>query len=67
MKLALKGNNQIRLFRRAAERLVSKITASKNVAGVILLGSPARGFAEKYPDIDSARWAQLRSDNQVLR
>jgi predicted nucleotidyltransferase len=52
MKTRLKGNNQIRLFWQAAERLVSKITASKTVAGVIFLGGLARGFADKYSDVD---------------
>jgi hypothetical protein len=41
MKVRLKGNNQIRLFRQAGERLVSKITVSKNVARVIFLGALA--------------------------
>jgi len=52
MKIKLKGNNQIGSFRHVAERLVSKITANNNVAGVILLGGLARGFADKYSDVD---------------
>jgi len=65
MKVRLKGNNQIRLFRQVAERLVSKITGSNNVAGVIFLGGLARGFADKYSDIDII--VLLNKEDQLLR
>jgi predicted nucleotidyltransferase len=52
MKTKFKGKNQIRLFRETAEKLVSKITAKKNIAGIILLGGLARGFADKHSDLD---------------
>jgi len=65
MKTRLKGNNQIRFFRQAAERLVSKITVSKNIAGVIFLGGLARGFADKYSDVDIIVF--LNKQDQLLR
>jgi predicted nucleotidyltransferase len=52
MKVRLEGDNQIRLFRQTAERLVSNITVIKDVAGIIFLGGLARGFADKYSDVD---------------
>lgn len=55
----------MRLFRQVAERLVSKITGSKNVAGVIFLGGLARGFADKYSDIDII--VLLNREDQLLR
>ena len=65
MKVRLKGNNQIRLFKQVAERLVSKIAVSKNVAGVIFLGGLARGFADKYSDVDMI--VLLDKEDQPLR
>jgi len=65
MKVRLKGNNQIGLFRQVAERLVSKITVSKNVAGVIFLGGLARGFADKYSDVDIT--VLLNKEDQLLQ
>ena len=65
MKTRLKGKNQIRLFRQAAQRLVSKITVSKNIAGVIFLGGLARGFADKYSDVDII--ALINKQDQLLR
>ncbi|MGB8779060.1 MAG: nucleotidyltransferase domain-containing protein [Candidatus Bathyarchaeia archaeon] len=65
MKVRLKGNNQIRLFRQVGKRLVSKITVSKNVAGVIFLGGLARGFADKYSDVDII--VLLNKEDQPLR
>jgi predicted nucleotidyltransferase len=65
MKTRLKGNNQIRLFRESAERLVSKITVIKNVAGIIILGGLARGFADRYSDVDMI--VLLKEQPRLLR
>jgi predicted nucleotidyltransferase len=65
MKVKPKGNNQIRLFRQVGEQLVSKITVSKDVAGVIFLGGLARGFADKYSDVDVI--VLLNKEDQPLR
>jgi predicted nucleotidyltransferase len=48
-----------------AERLVSKITVSKNVGGVIFLGGLARGFADMYSDVDII--VLLNKEDQPLR
>jgi predicted nucleotidyltransferase len=47
-----KGKNQIALFRRVAQELVSKTIAHKNVAGVILLGGLIRNFVDRFSDLD---------------
>lgn len=52
MNAKLKGENQIEMFRQVAERLVSKITAYKNVVGIIFLGGLIRGFVDKFSDLD---------------
>jgi predicted nucleotidyltransferase len=52
MNTRLKGKNQIRQFREAAERLVSKIKTCNNVAGIAFLGGLVRAFADKHSDLD---------------
>jgi predicted nucleotidyltransferase len=52
MSCRLKGKNQIRQFRQVAERLLFQINACSNVAGIVFLGGLARGFADKYSDVD---------------
>jgi hypothetical protein len=51
MGTRLKGKNQIALFRRVAEKLVSKIIVHKNVAAVIFLGGLIRNFVDKFSDL----------------
>ena len=48
----LKGENLLDRFKPVAERLVSEISSLKNVSGVVLLGGLARGFMDKYSDLD---------------
>jgi len=38
MMVRLKGENQVRKFRRVAEGLVSKIVSFKGVAGIVFIG-----------------------------
>jgi len=52
MPVKLKGENQIRKFRRVAEELVSIIAPYEGVAGIVLLGALVRGFADKTSDLD---------------
>jgi predicted nucleotidyltransferase len=48
----LKGENLLNRFKPIAERLVSEISAVNCVSGVILLGGLARGFMDKFSDVD---------------
>ncbi len=48
----LKGENQIRKFRRVADGLVSKISSFEGVAGIVFIGGLVRGFADKFSDVD---------------
>jgi predicted nucleotidyltransferase len=50
--VSLKGENQIKKFMKIAEKLVSKISSFDGVVGVIFEGGLARGFADKYSDVD---------------
>ena len=52
MPVKLKGENQIRKFRRAAGDLVSRIASCEGVAGIVFLGALVRGFADRYSDLD---------------
>ncbi|MBS7632558.1 nucleotidyltransferase domain-containing protein [Candidatus Bathyarchaeota archaeon] len=49
---ALQGENQIGKFRNIVGKLVSRITTLEGVAGVVFIGGLARGYADKYSDID---------------
>jgi predicted nucleotidyltransferase len=48
----LKGENQIRKFRQVADELVSKIVILDKVVGIVFLGGLARGFIDKFSDLD---------------
>jgi len=48
----LKGENQIRRFRRVAEGLVSKISSFEGVMGIVFIGGLVRGFVDKFSDVD---------------
>lgn len=48
----LRGKNQIRRFRHAAERLVSQMSPFEGVAGIVYMGGLTRGFADKFSDVD---------------
>ena len=52
MATKLKGENQIRSFRRIAKRLASKISSCEGVAGIAFIGGLVRGFADQYSDLD---------------
>ncbi|MEM3011177.1 MAG: nucleotidyltransferase domain-containing protein [Candidatus Bathyarchaeia archaeon] len=64
MSVKLKGENQIRKFRRVAEELVSSIVRFDNVVGVVFLGGLARGFVDKFSDLDITVFLD-RKDEQV--
>lgn len=48
----LKGSNQIREFRKIAEKIMGKLVKNEAVSGIIFLGGLARGFTDKYSDVD---------------
>jgi predicted nucleotidyltransferase len=52
MKPKLKGENQTRLFRATAKRLVSRIATLESVVGIVFLGGVVRGFTDKSSDLD---------------
>ena len=52
MVIKLKGKNQIKKFKRVAERLASKIASYEDVAGIILIGGLVRGFTDNFSDVD---------------
>jgi len=52
MSAKLKGENQIRKFRQVADELVSKIVSLDKVVGIVFLGGLARGFIDKFSDLD---------------
>jgi predicted nucleotidyltransferase len=62
----LKGENRIERFRRIAEELTSKIAAHKEVAGVVFIGGLARGFADRFSDVDIIAFLSKR-DEQLRR
>jgi len=48
----LRGENLLKRFKPVAERLVSEISSVNGVSGVVLLGGLARGFMDKFSDLD---------------
>jgi len=52
MTVKLKGENQIWKLRRVAEGFASKIASRKGVTGIVFIGGLARGFADKFSDLD---------------
>jgi predicted nucleotidyltransferase len=52
MVVRLKGENQVRKFRRVAEGLVSKISSFEGIVGIVFIGGLVRGFADKFSDVD---------------
>ncbi len=61
----LKGKNQIGRFRQVAKRLVTRISKYEGVCGIVLLGGLARGFADRFSDLDLAVF--LSESNEPLR
>jgi len=62
----VKGNNQIRKFRRIAEGLASKIAPYEGVAGIVFIGGLVRGFTDKFSDLDIVVFLNRR-DEQLRR
>lgn len=60
---ALKGQNRIAEFRRVAKELASKLSAEKNVVGIVLSGGVVRGFADKFSDLDVTVFLDKKDDN----
>jgi predicted nucleotidyltransferase len=48
----LEGENLLNLFKPVSERLVYEISSVKGVSGIVLLGGLARGFMDKFSDLD---------------
>jgi len=61
----LKGENLIDRFLKVAEELVSRITSLSGVAGVVFLGGLARGFVDRFSDLDIGVF--LRERDERLR
>jgi predicted nucleotidyltransferase len=61
----LKGENQLRKFRRVAEGLVEKVVADEDVEGVVFIGGLVRGFVDRYSDLDVTVF--LGEENAGLR
>jgi len=57
-----RGKNQIAKFRRVAERLVDRILHFDGLAGIIFIGGLARGFADKYSDVDVIVFLSRKDD-----
>lgn len=61
--MKLRGDNQIDKFTKIAENLVSKVVRFKGVTGIVVLGGLARGFADKYSDVDVLVFLDKRDEN----
>jgi predicted nucleotidyltransferase len=48
----LKGTNRIDTFRMVANELVQRVSHFSSVEGILFIGGLARGFADKYSDVD---------------
>jgi predicted nucleotidyltransferase len=48
----LKGENLLNLFTPISERLVYEMSSVEGVSGIVLLGGLARGFMDKFSDLD---------------
>ncbi len=48
----MKGTNKIDAFRTVANELVQRISHFDSVEGIVYIGGLARGFADKYSDVD---------------
>jgi predicted nucleotidyltransferase len=58
----LKGQNNIKEFRRIAQSLVAKIATYKDVAGIVFLGGLVRGFVDKWSDLDITVFLSKRDE-----
>lgn len=52
MVIKLKGKNQIKKFKKVAEKLASKIASYEGVTGIVLIGGLVRGFTDNFSDLD---------------
>jgi predicted nucleotidyltransferase len=52
MKTELRGENQIRMFQKIAERLTSKLALCEGVEGIVFIGGLVRGFVDRFSDLD---------------
>ncbi len=48
----MKGENRIDLFKDVGTEIVKKMARHKSVVGALFIGGIARGFADKYSDVD---------------
>jgi predicted nucleotidyltransferase len=63
MMVRLKGENQIRKFRRVGEGLVSKIVSFEGVTGIVFIGGLVRGFVDKFSDVDIIVFLSKRDEH----
>ncbi len=64
MRIELAGENNISLFRQMARRLASDIAGCKQVTGMVFLGGLARGFTDKYSDLDGMVFLERKNNVQ---
>jgi predicted nucleotidyltransferase len=64
--VGLKGKNQVAKFRQVARRLVAQISPLEGVCGIVLLGGLARGFADRFSDVDVIVFL-TKKDNELSR
>jgi predicted nucleotidyltransferase len=61
----MKGKNQIELFKKAANEIVELLSKNEAVIGIMYSGGLARGFADKYSDVDILVF--MSSENSAVR
>jgi len=59
----LKGQNRIRKFKKIAKGIASKIATYEGVTGIVFLGGLARGFADRYSDLDIVVFLDERDEH----
>lgn len=58
----LKGQNNIKESRRIAQDLAARIATYQGVAGIVFLGGLARGFIDKWSDLDVTVFLSKRDE-----
>jgi predicted nucleotidyltransferase len=61
----MKGKNQIELFKKAADEIVELLSKNEAVIGIMYSEGLARGFADKYSDVDILVF--MSSENSAVR
>lgn len=63
----LTGENLASVHETVARKFVREITCFKEIAGVVLLGGAARGFADKHSDIDIVVFINKKDFDEIPR